>query len=683
MIRVATDVGGTFTDLVAFDEQTKRLFATKVSTSLEIIEGLVRCIEKTGLPLEAVTFFLHGSTVAINTVIERKGAKTALVTTKGFEDIIEIGRGNIPNSFDLLFAPREPLVPRRLRAGVDERMLYTGAVKKELNLSSARDQIRALLCQGVEAIAVTLLHSYANPAHELGLEMLIKEMEPSCFVSVSSKILRQYREYERTSTTVLNAYVGPKVGSYLNDLKSHLDRSGFRGNALIMQSNGGTMPIEVAKLQPCRTMESGPVGGAIGAAHLMKTLELGNAIAFDMGGTTAKVSTIQKGEIALSDGYYIGGYERGFPLQLPVVDIYEVGSGGGSIAYVDETGALRVGPLSAGGVPGPACYRLGNARPTVTDADLVLGRLNPGYFLGGEIILGVEEAEDAIRTSVGEVLGLDLIQAAQGIVRIADTTMAQAVGVMTVERGYDPRDFVLVAYGGAGPCHAVSVARELGIKKVVIPGLPGQFSAFGMLLADVKREYVLSYVKTLKEMSPEKLEAMYDGLEQEGRAELCQEGFAAKDLLVKRGAEMRYFGQEFTLVVPSVHSPVTAKALSDLKGSFDRIYDIRYGHAFPDSEAELVSLRVEIYGLFPKPDINKMRLFESHGQAAPAEDRDAYFVGSGFMRCNVYHRGRLSAGAEIRGPAIIEEPASTTVVHPGDRVIVDAAGHLIIDIDVQ
>lgn len=680
MIRIATDVGGTFTDLVAFDEETSRLYATKVSTSLEIIEGLARCIEKTALPLSAVNFFLHGSTVAINTVIERKGAKTGLVTTKGFEDVVEIGRGNIPNSFDLLFVSPEPLVRRGLRAGINERLTYTGAVKKSLDLAEARQQISALLNKGVEAVAVCFLHSYANPAHELAVERLIKELAGSCFVSISSRILRQYREFERTSTTVLNAYVGPKVSSYLNDLQTHLDASGFEGNSLIMQSNGGTIPVEVAKLQPCRTMESGPVGGTIGAAHLTRSLNCQNVIAFDMGGTTAKVSTIQNGEISLADGYYIGGYESGFPLQLPVVDIYEVGSGGGSIAYLDETGALKVGPVSAGGHPGPACYRLGNTRPTVTDADLVLGRLNPSYFLAGEILLGVKEAEEAIRNHVANPLGLDVVKAAQGITRIADTNMAQAVQVMTVERGYDPRDFVLVAYGGAGPSHAVSVAKELGIKKVIIPQLPGQFSAFGMLLTDLKREYVLSHVKALQEIDPGTLETMYCNLEQEGCDEFTREGFGQKDLLVKRGAEMRYSGQEFTLVVSFVTSPVTAAALSELKNCFDQVYQVRYGHAFPETEAELVSLRLEVYGVLPKPSIGKMTLFEKREREAAVGERDVNFIQAGFARSKVYRRESLTPGMRVTGPAIIEEPASTTLIHPGDLVTTDPSGNLIIDV---
>lgn len=680
MIRMATDVGGTFTDLVAFDEQTKRLTATKASTSLDVIAGLIETIAKSRIPLASVDFFLHGSTIAINTVIERKGAKTALLTTQGFEDIIEIGRGNIPNSFDLLFSTPAPLIPAGLRIGIVERTLYTGAVLRPLDVTDARAKVRRLLEHGVQAIAVCLLHSYANPEHETLLEKIIRELDSNCFVSISSRILRQYREYERSSTAILNGYIGPKVSLYLDNLKSHLSHSGFHGHALIMQSNGGSMPIDVAGDQPCRTMESGPVGGTIGASHLARSLGFDNAIAFDMGGTTAKVSTIQKGEVTLTDGYTIGEYGHGFPLQLPVVDILEVGSGGGSIAGVDETGALKVGPQSAGAIPGPACYRQGNIRPTVTDADLVLGRLNPNYFLGGEIQLGLREAQQAIQKSVAETLGLDLVQAAHGIIKLADTNMAHAVGVMTVERGYDPREFVIVAYGGAGPCHAASVAKELGIKRIVIPCLPGNFSAFGMLFADVKHEYVLSYVRSLNHVDARELEAAYSRMEGQGLGAIQREGFGLNDILLKRQVEMRYEGQEFTLVVPFADKPIDDHAKINIKNHFDAAYDIRYGHSFPTSGGEIVSLRLEIYGLLEKPEMTAMILEDRQTKEGPIAEREVYFEGLGFTRCKIFRRMNLTEESKIVGPAIIEEPASTTVVHPGDVLTVDKTGNLIISL---
>ncbi len=680
MIRIATDVGGTFTDLVAFDEQTKRLTATKASTSLDVIGGLIETIAKSRIPLASVDFFLHGSTIAINTVIERKGAKTALLTTQGFEDIIEIGRGNIPNSFDLLFSTPAPLIPAGLRIGIVERTLHTGAIHRPLDVTDARAKVRWLLENGVQAIAVCLLHSYANPEHEILLEKIIRELDPNCFASISSRILRQYREYERSSTAILNGYIGPKVSLYLDNLKSHLSENGFHGHALIMQSNGGTMPIDVAGDQPCRTMESGPVGGTIGTAHLARSLGFDNAIAFDMGGTTAKVSTIQKGDVTLTDGYTIGEYGHGFPLQLPVVDILEVGSGGGSIAGLDETGALKVGPQSAGAIPGPACYRQGNVRPTVTDADLVLGRLNPNYFLGGEIQLGLGEARQAIQKSVAEALGLDLVHAAHGIVKVADTNMAHAVGVMTVERGYDPREFVMVAYGGAGPCHAASVAKELGIKRIVIPCLPGNFSAFGMLFADVKHEYVLSYVQSLTHVDARELEAAYTAMERQALDEIQREGFGLNDILLKRQVEMRYEGQEFTLVVPFADKPIDDHAKTNIKNHFDAAYDIRYGHSFPTSGGEIVSLRLEIYGLLEKPELTRMILEDTQRKEGPTAERDVYFENLGFTRCKIFRRMNLTEESKIVGPAIIEEPASTTVVHPGDVLTVDKIGNLLIDL---
>jgi N-methylhydantoinase A len=681
MLRISTDIGGTFTDLIAFDEETKGLVALKVSTSPEILPGLIACLEKLNTPLEMAGFFLHGSTIAINTVIERKGARVALLATKGFEDVLEIGRGNIPNSFDLVFSSPVPLIPRSLRMGIRERTLYNGKIQTPLNVEEARRKIQSVLENRVEAIAICLLHSYANSAHELALEKIINDLDSSCFVSVSSRILGQYREYERTSTAVLNAYVGPKVDSYLRGLQVYLQKSLFRGNSLIMQSNGGTMALEVARLQPCRTMESGPVSGTIGAAHLGQTLGFTDVISFDMGGTTAKVSTIQNGEVTLTDAYYIGGYEMGYPLQLPVVDILEVGSGGGSIANVSETGALKVGPISAGATPGPACYRKGNTRPTVTDANLVLGRLNPDYFLGGEIILGVKEAMDAIDNEVARPLGMDKIEAASGIVKLADNNMANAVRVMTVERGYDPRDSVLVAYGGAGPCHAVSVADELEIKKVVIPKLPAHFSAYGMLLADVKHEFVQSYVKPLAEIDVEEVASIYANLEKQGWAVVKEEKFAETDVKLKRMVEMRYLGQEFTLTVPVVDSLMSADRRADLKNRFDQIYKVRYAHSFPEAEAELVSIRLEIYGVLPKPDLRLMWLSQNESQSHRIEEREVYFNSIGFHRCKIYKRTALRPGERVEGPAIVEELASTTVLHPGNVMTVDELGNMIIDLE--
>jgi N-methylhydantoinase A len=678
MIRVATDVGGTFTDFAAFDDSSNTLTVSKASSTLEIIEGIIHCFEKSTIPVGKVDHFAHGSTVAINIVIERKGAKTGLLTTKGFRDILELGRGNIPNAFDLMFATPEPLVPRHLRIEVDERTLHDGSILKPMDAKQAQDAIAELLRHNVEAIAICLLHSYANPEHELTLKRMVEQHRNGIFATASSEILRQYREYERTSTAVLNAYLGPRVGTYISQIEEYLRRGHFSGDAVIMQSSGGTMTIDAAKRHPVRMMESGPVGGTIAAAYIGEKVGYDNVVAFDMGGTTAKVSVVEKGEISVADGYFIGGYEVGYPLQLPVVDIFEVGAGGGSIAHLDETGALKVGPVSAGAVPGPACYDLGGDQPTVTDADLLLGRLNPVYFLGGEIPLNVQRAKKAVEDHVGKPLGLDLTHATFGITKIADTNMAHAVRTMTVQRGYDPREFVMVAFGGAGPSHAVSVARELGIKTVVVPPYPGVFSALGMLLADARDEYILSHVRAYDKVIPGEIEQLFTEMEDNGVSVMMGAGFTRDQVMLKRALEMRYVGQEFTLIVDLAERTFSEKAMKDLRERFNNLHEIRYGHAFGHALPEIVSLRLHVFGLYPKPELG---LAISTRRTSTKEEftlRSVYFEDAGFVDCKIYRREMLTSESMIQGPAVIEEVSSTTVVYPQDHARLDAMGNLVI-----
>ncbi len=680
MLRVATDVGGTFTDFVAFDEQAGILTASKASTSIDIIAGIVECFRKSGTAVAGLDHFVHGSTVAINTVIERKGACTGLLATQGFRHVLDLGRGNIPNSFDLMFETPQPLVPPHLRHGVRERMLSDGTVLTTLDAGQALAGIKALAANGLDSIAICLLHSYANPEHERALKKLVEEFDPKLYVTASSDIIRQYREYERTSTTVLNAYIGPKVGSYLHELAGFLGREAFHGTSMIMQSNGGTMTIEAARAQPVRMMESGPVGGTMAAAYVGKQLGHDNVVAFDMGGTTAKVSMVKQGEIEVADGYFIGGENVGYPLQLPVVDIIEIGAGGGSIAHLDETGALKVGPLSAGAVPGPVCYGRGGTQPTVTDADLMLGRLNPGYFLGGEIALHPAQAALAIEREIGRPLGLDGLNAARGIVKLADISMAHAVQSMTVQRGYDPRDSVMVAFGGAGPLHAVSVARELGIKTVVVPPFCGIFSAVGMLLADAKDEYVLSHIRTFDAAAAPEIGHLFATLEAEGAPAMMHAGFAADRIVMKRALEMRYIGQEFTLLVDCPERNLTHGALEEIRRQFNRVYETRYGHAFPELAPEIVSLRLRVYGIFAKPELNLRNEHARLTEGRPRERRPVYFEEAGFVDCTVYRRPELPANRAFRGPLVIEEHSATTVISPPDSVTADEFGNLVISV---
>ena len=680
MLRVATDVGGTFTDFVAFDAASGTLVAAKASTSVDIIAGIVECFRKSGTEVAKLAHFVHGSTVAINTVVERKGARTGLLATEGFRHVLDLGRGNIPNSFDLMFETPRPLVPAHLRRAVRERMLSDGTVMTALDEKQALVAIKELADAGLEAIAICLLHSYANTAHEQTLKKLAAHSHPQLYVTASSDIIRQYREYERTSTTVLNAYVGPKVGAYLRELDGFLRNEKFHGTSMIMQSNGGTMTIEAARAQPVRMMESGPVGGTMAAAYIGKQLGYANVVAFDMGGTTAKVSMVKEGEIEVADGYFIGGEEVGYPLQLPVVDIIEIGAGGGSIAHLDEAGALKIGPASAGAVPGPVCYGRGGAQPTVTDADLVLGRLNPDYFLGGEIVLHKNEALRAIEEHVGSPLGLDGVNAARGIVKLADISMAHAVQSMTVQRGYDPRESVMVAYGGAGPLHAVAIARELRINTVVIPPYCGIFSAVGMLLADAKDEYVLSHIQLFNAAAAPELSRLFAAMEETGSPVMMRAGFTASSIVMKRALEMRYIGQEFSLLIDCPSQAFSLTAMQEIRDRFNAVYAARYGHAFPDLLPEVASLRLHVYGVLAKPDLNLRGEAKSATDAQPREHRRVYFDEAGFVDCAVYRRPALPVNMLLSGPIVIEEHSSTTIVSPLDTVMADEYGNLIIKV---
>ena len=499
---VGIDIGGTFTDLVGCIDG--RIVTSKTSTTpADPTVGVADSLRLADCDLPGLAEVLHGSTTAINTVLERKGAKTALVTTKGFRDVYAIGRSNRIEAFNLNFHRPRPLVPRHLTYEVNERVDAAGSVLAALDAAEIEALARVLGEAGVEAVAVSLLHSYANPAHERAVGDILRRVNPRMFVTLSHEILREFREYERTSTTVLNAYVGPRLHAYLTTLDSYLRRGKFAGKVHIMRSNGGVMSLEQAQDQPVTMMESGPVAGMIGAGKLAKLLGITRCIGFDMGGTTAKASLILHGEPSVEEGYVIGHQSDGQPMQLPVVDIVEVGAGGGSIAWVDGTGGLHVGPRSAGADPGPACYGKGSPDPVVTDADLVLGRINPKRFLNGNMPLDVGAAKAAIKARLGELIGLPVAEAALGVVTIADAAMSLAVRAVSVNKGVDPRDTAMIAFGGAGPLHAVAIAREIFVPKVVIPKLPGTFSALGMLMASWRQDFVRTMIGRLGTLETE------------------------------------------------------------------------------------------------------------------------------------------------------------------------------------
>ena len=678
-MRIAVDIGGTFTDLVAVDEEGQVYRSKSLTTPDDLASGIQDCLRAAKIQVSGATFFVHGSTIAINAVVERKGARAGLITTRGFRDVYEIGRGNRPEGYNLFFKRPVPLVSRDLRLEVDERLYATGEVLKPLDEQSASDAIAGLRAAGVESVAVCLLHSYANPVHEQRLGELLRQQFPEAYVSLSHEILREFREYERTSTTVLNAYVGPIVSRYLVALEKMLGDSGFRGTFRVMQSNGGVMSAETAKKMPVTMMESGPVAGVIAAAYLGEKLDCRHIISLDMGGTTAKASLIKDFHPEVTSSYYVGGYVSGHPMMLPVVDIVEVGNGGGSIAWIDAGGGVKVGPQSAGAAPGPACYGQGGTEPTVTDANLVVGRIDPEYFLGSGIRLQREKAAQAIADRIAKPLALSLEEAALGILTIANFNMSLAVRAVSVEKGYDPRDCALVPSGGGGPLHALAIARELSVPRVIIPPMPAHFSAFGMLLADLKHDYVQTFVRELAETSGTELADAFASLEKSAIEMLAEEGAGRQQMVLRQFLDMRYRGQEYTLPVPITED---LRAISDfgaIRSRFDQLHQEHYGHSAPNEPAMMVNLRLSALGRFD----NQLPLASSFRDSDSKErgQRPVIFEnGRQSVLCPIFLRSGFEPGDRIDGPALIEEIGATLLLYPNDKMRVNEFGHLVIDV---
>ena len=676
-MRIAVDIGGTFTDLVAVDDQGRLSRSKSLTTPDDLARGIHNCLQAANIDVAAADFFVHGSTVTINAVLERKGARTGLITTKGFRDVYEIGRGNRPEGYNLFFKRPVPLVPRDLRLEVDERLYATGEVYRPLDENSAKAAIGALKWAGVESVAVCLLHAYANAAHERRLGELLREQFADAYVSLSHEILREFREYERTSTTVLNAYVGPLVRRYLVSLENMLGKAGFRGTFRVMQSNGGVMSADSAKKMPVTMMESGPVAGVIAAARLGERLGCRHMISFDMGGTTAKSSLIKDFHPEVTSSYYVGGYVTGHPMMLPVVDIVEVGNGGGSIAWVDAAGGLKVGPQSAGAAPGPACYGRGGAQPTVTDANLIAGRIDPEYFLGSGIRLQRDKAARAIGEKIARPLGLSLEEAALGILTIANFNMSLSVRAVSVEKGYDPRDCALVPSGGGGALHAIAIARELSVPRVIIPHMPAHFSALGMLLADLKHDYVQTFVRELGETSGAEIASAFSLLEKSAVATLMEEGSKREQILLRRFLDMRYRGQEYTLAVPVTEELSALADFSAIRARFDRLHQEHYGHSAPKEPVMMVNLRLSALGRF---DDGLPLAAASCDEDRGARGRRPVIFDKDPIDCPIYLRSGFKPGDRLEGPAVIEEIGATILIYPGDRMQVNEFGHLVIEV---
>ena len=662
---VAVDIGGTFTDLVAYDHDTHRAVYTKSPTTYgNFVDGILECFTKAGVDPKDSTFLNHGTTLVINSLIQRKGAKAALITTKGLRDVLEIARGNRPDPFDLHYRRDPPLIPRRLRLEVDERISGTGEVIRPLDREALAKLAKQLEAQQVDAVAVFFMNSYVNPAHEIEAAELLRQLLPGVYITASTELTREWYEYERTSTVAANAFVGPQVSTYIRRLESDLLRKGFGGSLFMMGSNGGLLSVDRTCKQPIALVESGPIGGCIGAGAYAEALGLPNVIAFDMGGTTAKCALVENGRFSVESIYYAGGYVKGFPIRSPVIDIVEVGSGGGSIAWLDGQNRLHVGPQSAGSTPGPVCYGRGGIEPTVTDANLVLGRLNPERFLGGELALdldGTRKAIEKIAAPLGFTGPDGATRMADGILSISTFIMAGAIKQISVQHGLDPRDFALFCYGGGGPLHASALARELSIPMVIIPPEPGNFSAIGMLLADARLDLSETFTSTLDAGVIGALDESFGRLGAEAKSALAVE-FGAAEVFFERHAEMRYVGQRHNIKIP-VSGLADAEAI---RAAFDRDYKRRYGHADARAEAEFQALHLSAFARQRRPDLTKLPRPDI--EAKPPTRRLVHFAAQdGAVETAVYERTSLQTGFAATGPALIEEYGSTTIVWPGDR----------------
>lgn len=671
-VRLATDIGGTFTDLVYLDDATGAMGTTKSSsTPPNFGEGIIATLRKSGVDARTVRHFVHGTTVVINALTERKGARTALVTTRGFRDVLAIGRANRPDIYNLRFKKQPVFVPRQHRFEVTERLDHHGNTVTALDEGDVVAIAERIREEGLQAAAVCFLHSYVNPAHEIRCAEILREHLPDVWVSISSDITKEWREYERSSTVALNAYVQPVVARYVTDLESSLRSEAIDCSLNVMKSNGGTNTFALAQAQPVHMVESGPVGGVIGAKAIGDALGLRNLITIDVGGTTAKTSLIDDGAVKFTTEYRIeqDAFNPGYPIKVPVVDIVEIGAGGGSIAWIDDAGTLKIGPHSAGAVPGPACYGQGGDSPTITDANLILNRIDAEYFLGGEMKVDAERSRRAYEP-LAQHFGVDIEEAALGAVRLADANMVNAIKLVSVRRGYDPRDFTLVAFGGGGSMHAASLARELQISKVVVPVTPGTFSALGMLMTEPMQDFIRTRILLNDPESIGEVEAIFDDMMDEATSFLIDAGYPRDRIVFQRYVDMRYLGQEHTVKVP-----VERLDSAELASAFDTLHEQTFTFRL-DSPTQFVNFHLS--GIVRQEPVDLSRYAPSPGGSTePKGRRPVYFEGS-WHESAIFERDALPANSPLQGPCIIEEASASTVVPPGMSAQLDDLGNIII-----
>jgi N-methylhydantoinase A len=694
-IRVGIDVGGTFTDVVFLSSDgsvlTRKILSSPDDYSRTIRIGLQELLAQSCLAPEHVSEVIHGTTVATNAILEGKGARTGLITTKGFRDVLEIRRMRMNRLYDIYWEKPKPLVSRRLRREVTERVDHRGEILVPLDIGETRQAVQWLMAEGVVSVAVCLLHAYANASHELQVERILRDLAPDMCISLSSRVLPEIKEYERTSTTVINAYIRPVVEGYMQALETHLQELHIEAPLLIMQSNGGLMPATMARETPMHIIESGPAAGVIGALEVSRRMGLDNVITLDIGGTTAKTSLIEDGQLTRSPEYEVGGGMNighrllkggGYLLRVPAVDIAEVGAGGGSIAWVDRGGSLQVGPQSAGADPGPACYDQGGQAATLTDANVVLGYLSPDELAGGTIILDAEKARQAVEEHVARPLNLELVEAAWAIHRLADANMVRALRAVSTERGRDPRHFVLFAFGGKGPVHALGIAQALDITKVVIPPAPGLFSSLALLFSEVEHHFVQTYFHPTGEIDREKLTQVLNGLEQRGRFTLETEGYTGAQTRLERYADLRYAGQNSELTIPFEPGALTPERLAQLQEAFAVEHERTYGYRSDGEPVQLMSLRLVARGLTEDTRVPERLSMAADGMprgaSRPAHRRAYFGPQHGWIETPLVTRQDLEHGRH-EGPLIIEEYDATAVIPPGCQASLDAWSNIVVE----
>ena len=690
--RVGVDIGGTFTDIVVLGADGA-IYTKKVSSSVgnyaqAIVDGLGALFGETGLTGDAIEEIRHGTTIASNAILEHKGARVGLITTKGFRDVLEIRTLRMPRLYDLTWTKPPPMVERYLRKVVDERIDHRGHIERPLDPADAERAVDALLAENVEAIAICLINSFANPAHEFLIRDVIRRKAPHIPLSISFEVLPEIKEYERTSTTTINAYVMPIVATYLRALRAGLDAAGIPARLLLMQSNGGLTTDAAAAARPMNIVESGPAGGVVGAQAVARAKQLPKIITFDMGGTTAKAAMVENGEVTRAQEYAVGAgimigsrllTGAGYTLKVPAIDLAEVGAGGGSHIWIDAGGSLQIGPESAGASPGPVCYDNGGTTPTVTDASVLLGYINPRHLVGGALKLNADKARAVFAEAIAKPLNMALEDAAHGAYQIAASNMIRAIRAVSSERGRDPREFALFAFGGNGPLFAAGMAAALDIKRIVVPPCAGLFSSFGLLYADVEYHFSRTFRRILRDADVSAIGEAWDALSRQAADQLAADGFAGASTRLKRSAALHYKGQTYELVVPVGDAPLDAAMVADLEEAFGAEHERTYGHrAGRDEPVELVSIQVVGIGLRVGGNVPE-RVVVSRPEPPLSPPREAYFGRSrGWMTTPVIRRSDLAS--RRAGPLIVEEYDSTCVVPPDAHAQLDAGGNITIDL---